>query len=90
MVARLVVSPLDRHQGIGQALLATAQQEASNRGLWPILDVVTRSTDAIRLYERCGWQQLGQVALLLDEVVIDEYVYIQPAGYQGPAAGEVR
>lgn len=46
VVARLIVSPLDRRQGIGEALLVSARHEASDRGPCPILDVVTRTSSA--------------------------------------------
>jgi hypothetical protein len=35
--------------------------EATSRGLWPILDVVTTFEAAVNLYERCGWVRVGQV-----------------------------
>ncbi len=59
MVARLFVTPAARGRGVASALLATAREEASSRGLAPMLDVVESGRTAIRLYERLGWQQLG-------------------------------
>ena len=56
-ITRFFVRPRLQHQGIGQALLDVAVAEIRARGLFPVLDVVSRSTDAIALYEELGWRR---------------------------------
>jgi GNAT superfamily N-acetyltransferase len=80
VVARLLVSPRCRSQGIGRDLLTTAAAGATERGLWPILDVVTQFEAAVRLYESSGWHRLGKVTLRLSQdSVLKEIVYSAPA-----------
>lgn len=55
-VTRFFVGPRARGQGIGTALLDMAVAEIRARGLVPVADVVSASTDAIRLYESRGWR----------------------------------
>ena len=79
VVARLLVSPERRRQGVARFLLEVACEEAHSRGLWPILDVVTYQQAAIALYEKCGWTRAGQVTSRYgDDVVLDEFVYLGP------------
>jgi GNAT superfamily N-acetyltransferase len=79
VVARLLVSPARRRQGVARSLLEVACEEAHRRGLWPILDVVTYQQAAIALYEKCGWRRAGQVTSRYgDDVVLDEFVYVGP------------
>jgi len=80
VVARLLVHPAARGRGRGRTLLATAAAEATARGLWPILDVATRFTGAVGLYESCGWVRAGRVRTRLpDGTDLDEFVYVAPA-----------
>ena len=77
-VSRLFVRPRVRGQGIGSALLDVAVAEIRARGLIPVLEVVSASRDAIRLYEDRGWllraiYPWGQVA---DKHQI--YYYVSP------------
>jgi len=79
VVARLLVSPARRRQGVARALLEVACEEAHSRGLWPILDVVTYQHAAIALNEKGGWTRAGQVTSRYgDDVVLDEFVYLGP------------
>ncbi|MFD3487406.1 GNAT family N-acetyltransferase [Streptomyces sp. NPDC058665] len=55
VVSRLYVSPKARGHGIGALLLGEAVREARERGLHPVLDVVTSDRSAAALYERQGW-----------------------------------
>lgn len=79
VVARLLVRPGRRRQGIGRLLLSEATGEAVRLGCHPILDVATRFNAAIALYEAAGWQRLGTVAVLLGDVELAEHVYSYPA-----------
>ena len=54
-VSRFFVRPRLRGQGIGAALLDVAVDGIRERGLVPVLDVVSASADAIKLYEDRGW-----------------------------------
>jgi GNAT superfamily N-acetyltransferase len=80
VVARLMVAPEVRRQGIAQSLLAHVTQEAINRGLWPVLDVVTVHTAAIAMYDALGWRRAGVVTSQLAEGSFDEIVYLAPEG----------
>lgn len=70
-----------RGTGAGRALLTTAVQALSERGLAPCLDVVPTSGAALRLYRRNGWQEVGTArpGWLADDVS-DVVVMVLPAG----------
>jgi ribosomal protein S18 acetylase RimI-like enzyme len=87
VVARLVVRPGDRRLGVGRGLLEKATDEATDRGLWPVLDVLSSATAAIALYEGCGWTRAGEVTVTLGsgEVSFEEAVFLAP-----PRAGAPR
>jgi GNAT superfamily N-acetyltransferase len=77
VVARLLVSPEARREGIGRALLRTAEADAVDRGLCAVLDVATQFEAAHRLYEACGWSRVGAVtAHFEDGAAVDEFVYL--------------
>lgn len=79
VVARLMVAPTARRAGVGRKLLQQATAEAVDRGLIPILDVVTAHLAAIRLYERCGWSNAGRVVAQFDDgQSLEEFVYLCP------------
>jgi GNAT superfamily N-acetyltransferase len=79
VIARLLVAPEERGRGIGRLLLDTAAGEAQRRGLWPILDVVTTHTDAVRLYEKAGWRRAGHVTVTFGNGnELEEIVFLGP------------
>jgi GNAT superfamily N-acetyltransferase len=79
VVARLLVDPELRREGLGRLLLHTAAQDALARDLWPILDVVTKHTGAVGLYESCGWIRAGQVTMKIREgLEFEEVVFLAP------------
>lgn len=81
VVARLMVSPRARRMGLGQKLLDWATQEALDRGLSPVLDVVTDHLAGIALYEQAGWIKAGVVTSELSTgQSFDEIVYLAPPG----------
>lgn len=60
-VAKMLVSRAARRQGIAQRLLGAADEAARAAGKTVlVLDTVTGG-DAGRLYERAGWQRVGEV-----------------------------
>ena len=58
-VSRFFVRPLVRRRGIGAALLDVAVAEIRRRGLIPVVDVVSTSADAIKLFEDRDWRLLA-------------------------------
>lgn len=79
VIARLLVDPGSRREGLGGLLLHTAAQDALARNLSPILDVVTKHTGAIGLYESCGWVRAGQVTTKVREgLEFEEVVFLAP------------
>jgi GNAT superfamily N-acetyltransferase len=78
-VSRLFVDPTCRRLGLGAQLFEVVTRDAHDRGLWPVLDVVTTYTAAVALYEKSGWSHLGTIALPMpDGRAIDEHVYAAP------------
>lgn len=76
VVARLLVSPHQRGLGAGGKLLTTGAAEARARRLLPVLDVDMNLTAAIALYERAGWQRIGETSIdLPDGSSLREAVY---------------
>jgi ribosomal protein S18 acetylase RimI-like enzyme len=92
VVARLMVSPEARRMGIGQTLLELATQEALDRDLCPVLDVVTDHAAGIAMYERAGWIKAGVVTSELSVGrSFEEIVYLAPHGPRNfPAELSVR
>ena len=76
VVARLLVAPAHRRQGIATHLLDVAIVYARAHDRTPILDVWTGLPAAIATYERLGWQPLGRITFApgvgdpLEEVVL--------------------
>lgn len=60
-IAKMLVHPRVRRQGVGRGLLAAAEGSALSAGkTLLVLDTVTGS-DAERLYTRQGWQRCGEI-----------------------------
>ena len=79
VVARLIVSPAARREGIGSLLLERAASAARGIGRHPILDVVTRYDAASALYLAAGWVNAGQVEMrFADGTTLSSYVYVAP------------
>ncbi len=63
----VVVALDERSNGIGQALLETAIDEAKSRGMRNVsIQPVARNVDAMRLYRRMGFRILGHIDMTLD------------------------
>ena len=56
----LDVGPAYRRRGVGAALIGAVEQEARRRNLRAVnLEVAVENEDAIRLYERLGYERQG-------------------------------
>lgn len=60
IIVRLFVHPGYRDRGIGAALMNSAVEQARRNRWRPRLEVIDSGTTAIRLYERLGWQRVGE------------------------------
>jgi ribosomal protein S18 acetylase RimI-like enzyme len=60
VLARLYVVREARGCAVGETLMRTAMDYARQRDMRLVLDVMTKDVGAIRLYERLGWQRIGQ------------------------------
>lgn len=58
---QLAVAQGARGRGIGQALVSAAEERIGRDHDRAELSVVAANTPARRLYERCGWTDLGEV-----------------------------
>jgi GNAT superfamily N-acetyltransferase len=58
-VSRLFVRGRVRGEGVGSALLDAAAEAIRSGGRTPVLDVVSASADALRLYDERGWKLLA-------------------------------
>jgi GNAT superfamily N-acetyltransferase len=59
-VAKMLVHRRMRRRGLGEALMQAAEAQARAAGkTLLVLDIA--SADARRLYERCGWQKVGDI-----------------------------
>jgi ribosomal protein S18 acetylase RimI-like enzyme len=78
-VARLLVAPDARRRGVARRLLEHVVDEARQRRLLTVLDVVTRDLAAIALYDATGWRRLGSHTLSLRSgEKLDLLVYAAP------------
>lgn len=80
-VARLLVDPHSRRQGIGARLLDQARRAATAQGFVPILDVVVTgsSAPAIALYRSAGWREIGRTSFGVDDgQELEELVFEGP------------
>lgn len=59
-IAKLLTHRRARRQGVGEALMRAADDEARALGR-DVLVLDTASAEAERLYERLGWQRVGSV-----------------------------
>jgi ribosomal protein S18 acetylase RimI-like enzyme len=76
-VSKLLVHTTARRRGIGEALMAGVEHIARDAGRW-LLVLDTATDDAVRLYERMGWNEAGIVpryALNPDRTLTDTIFY---------------
>jgi ribosomal protein S18 acetylase RimI-like enzyme len=62
VLARLFVVREARKHAVGERLMRAAMDDAKQNSLRLVLDVMTKDTAAIRLYERLGWRYIGEVS----------------------------
>jgi GNAT superfamily N-acetyltransferase len=78
VIARLVVDPGVRRQGIGAKLLDQARSHIVSLGFTPVLDVVAASP-AVSLYRSTGWMEIGEVTFEASGRTISERVFLAPS-----------
>jgi ribosomal protein S18 acetylase RimI-like enzyme len=59
-VSKLLVHRGARRRGVGEALMSALERAALDAGRW-LLTLDTATADAVRLYERMGWQRAGVI-----------------------------
>jgi GNAT superfamily N-acetyltransferase len=59
-ISKMLVHRRARRLGVGAAVLQAAEQAAAESGR-KLLVLDTASDDAMRLYDRCGWQLVGTI-----------------------------
>jgi GNAT superfamily N-acetyltransferase len=79
VVARLLVAPEARRDGVGTALLATATKAAHIRRQRPVLDVGENLLGAIAFYEAAGWVSADRLIFdFPDAPPVVTLVYVGP------------
>ncbi len=79
VLGRLFVLPEARGHAIGERLVRTATDYAHAHGRRLVLDVMTKDTSAIRLYERLGWRRIGTTQHEDGHGhAVDAYCYVGP------------
>ena len=79
VLGRLFVLSRARGHALGEQLARAATDYAHQHGLRLVLDVMTKDSAAVRLYERLGWQRIGTTQH--DDGhgnSIDAYCYVSP------------
>ncbi|MFD3617129.1 GNAT family N-acetyltransferase [Streptomyces sp. NPDC058676] len=79
VLARLFVVKTARKHALGKSLTQAAMSYGHEHGLRLVLDVMTKDTAAMRLYERLGWQEIGRTSHRYgDGQSIDAVCYAAP------------
>jgi GNAT superfamily N-acetyltransferase len=60
VLGRLFLTPEARGRRLGERLVLATTAYAKDRELQLLLDVMVKDTAAIHLYERLGWQRIGE------------------------------
>lgn len=75
VIARLLVDPTRRREGIGSRLLEHASAHVESLGWVPVLDVVATAEPAVSLYRRHGWTEIGSATFDGPDQSIRELVF---------------
>ncbi|MEU5163517.1 GNAT family N-acetyltransferase [Streptomyces sp. NPDC020875] len=80
VLARLFVVQFARKYALGRTLTEAAMAYGRDHGLRLVLDVMSKDTAAIRLYERLGWRKIGETAHTFGSgQTITALCYVAPA-----------
>ncbi len=78
IMARLFVHPDARGHSLGEGLTVAAMKDAHERGTRLVLDVMEKDRAAIRLYERLGWDRLGEISHVVGDRRVPAFAYVSP------------
>ncbi|MFJ3253879.1 GNAT family N-acetyltransferase [Streptomyces sp. NPDC086771] len=78
ILARLFVACEARKASAGKHLMEAATAYARERHLRLVLEVLTKDAAAIRLYERLGWQRIGETVHTFDGQRADAVCFVAP------------
>ncbi len=79
VVARLLVSPTGRRDGVGRALLDRAVEHAHAHAQRPVLNVLPEDIAPRTLYEQAGWERLDPLTLPIEgHEPLVVWVYLGP------------
>ncbi|MDQ0600578.1 ribosomal protein S18 acetylase RimI-like enzyme [Streptomyces canus] len=80
VLARLFVVKAARKHAAGERLMRAAMSYGNEHGIRLVLDVMTKDSAAIRLYERLGWREIGRAPHHYgDGQSIDAVCYVAPS-----------
>ncbi|MER7956860.1 GNAT family N-acetyltransferase [Streptomyces sp. NPDC096030] len=79
VLARLFVLQEARKHALGEQLMRAAMTWAQGQGIRLVLDVMTKDTSAIRLYQRLGWIKIGETTHTFgDDQHTDAICFVAP------------
>ncbi|RZE58465.1 GNAT family N-acetyltransferase [Streptomyces albidoflavus] len=79
VLARLFVARQARKASVGKLLMEAATAYARDSHLRLVLEVLTKDAAAIRLYERLGWQRIGEAVHTFGGKQVDAVCFVAPA-----------
>ncbi|MGY4918033.1 N-acetyltransferase family protein [Streptomyces sp. 900116325] len=79
VLARLFVASEARKGSVGKRLMDAAEAYARTSKLRLVLEVLTKDAAAIRLYERLGWQRIGEAIHTFGGKHVDAVCFVAPA-----------
>ncbi|MGP3753396.1 GNAT family N-acetyltransferase [Streptomyces sp. IBSNAI001] len=78
VLARLFVSREARKGSVGKRLMDAAAAHARTSGLRLVLEVLTKDAAAIRLYERLGWERIGETVHTFGGKQVEAICFVAP------------
>ncbi|MDF6043492.1 GNAT family N-acetyltransferase [Streptomyces sp. JH14] len=79
VLARLFVAREARKASVGEGLMRAAMEYTRENRIRLVLDVMKKDVAAIRLYERLGWQRIGEAVHTFGGGQIDAVCFVAPA-----------